>query len=662
MSRGEYRPEIDGLRAVAVLLVLLYHAGFGFSGGFVGVDVFFVISGFLITGLILREQTLGTFSLSAFWIRRIRRILPASTCMVAATLGVGACLLLPNDFSWLAESAFAQQLLFSNVYFWASGGYFDGPAELKPLLHTWSLAVEEQFYLLFPLLLVIFRRWPRRRLAFLLCGLALVSLMASEYAARRSPTAGFYLLPTRAWELLIGSLLTFIPAPTWLKAWQRNLLGAVGLIAIVASSWFYSSLTPFPGVAALSPCLGAALFIYSSTQAPTLIARIMSLKPIVFIGLISYSLYLWHWPLFAFLKYYFERNVPLDVRAAAMLASIAIAYVSWTLIEKPTRYGTWFQSGRVLVPTAAGSALTLILASVAIVWFDGLPYRFSIPIMGTTNVPSSLFLPGLRKGVVPPNVECIGATKEWRSPVSFVLWGDSHAQSVSDLCGTLAEVRGLRGIRAARPGFVPLLGVAFPDLGESVEEQLKWNEEIVDFVVRESVPHVILVGRWEARLAGGAKEGGLIRDSKTVNPSIADSKRVFREGLTKTVKRLAAAGAKVWLLKQVPVQDGNPVLRLSRAVAGDSTEISLRQGVSRNQYQEQQRNVEDVFTTCQIPGLSFLGPGDNWFDDQGFSRIVSGEHSFYRDADHLTGFGADELFRPLLEPVFDEMALNQRTP
>jgi peptidoglycan/LPS O-acetylase OafA/YrhL len=203
MIEFKYRPDIDGLRAVAVSMVLLFHAGLGFPGGYVGVDVFFVISGFLITGLILKEQKAGTFTLANFWMRRIRRIIPAATVMVATVLIAGFFLLLPTDYVELGQSSIAQQLMLSNVYFWRSTGYFSGFAELKPLLHTWSLAVEEQFYIGYPFLIIILSRFRRRNIALFIALLTAVSFATSQYGVEHYPNATYYLLPTRAWELLI---------------------------------------------------------------------------------------------------------------------------------------------------------------------------------------------------------------------------------------------------------------------------------------------------------------------------------------------------------------------------------------------------------------------------------------------------------------------------
>ena len=304
-----YRADVDGLRAVAVIMVLLFHADIGMLGGYVGVDVFFVISGFLITGLILKQQRSGTFSLLQFWGRRIRRIIPASTLVGVVCLLAGT-LLLPADFSELAKSLTAQQLMVSNIYFWKASDYFGGTAEVMPLLHTWSLAVEEQFYLGYPLVLIVLYRWSTRTAVAVLFAMAAVSLIIAEWGVWHHPTATFYLLPPRACELLLGGLLVYCPEPHRIGQTWRELGSWIGLALVVFAGVGYSTDTSFPGLTAMVPCVGTGLIIYLNTLQPTRLARILSLRPVVFIGMISYSLYLWHWPLFAFTCYWIGIDLP----------------------------------------------------------------------------------------------------------------------------------------------------------------------------------------------------------------------------------------------------------------------------------------------------------------------------------------------------------------
>ena len=287
----EYRADIDGLRAVAILPVVFFHAGFGFAqGGFVGVDVFFVISGYLITSLIHREMLAGKFSLARFYERRVRRLFPALFAMLSVCAAVAAWLLLPQDLRYFGGSLFATTLFSSNIFFWLEAGYFDVAAERKLLLHTWSLAVEEQFYLLFPIFLLLVLRYLPRRLVAVTGAVTVASLLASEWMLRSSDSAAFYLAPFRAWELGLGASLALIAPVARHDNRHAEVFAWLGLAMIAASVAVFSWQTPFPGLHALAPAVGAALVIWSGSGTSTHAGRILSARPLVFTGLISYSL------------------------------------------------------------------------------------------------------------------------------------------------------------------------------------------------------------------------------------------------------------------------------------------------------------------------------------------------------------------------------------
>ncbi|MFM7347934.1 MAG: acyltransferase family protein [Erythrobacter sp.] len=337
----DYRRDIDGLRAVAVFPVVLYHAGVpGFPGGFVGVDVFFVISGYLITAILAREIAEGRFSLAGFYERRARRILPPLAVVLAATLLVGWHLLMPEELLRLGRATFATVLFASNVSAARSLDYFAPAAEFEPLLHTWSLAVEEQFYLIFPLLLMglAWAGWSRRALA-VVAGLSALSLAAAAALIDARPLWVFYLIVFRVWELGAGAMLALTrPAPPHARLLREG-LGLAGLLAILAPVALYSAATPFPGFAALPPVLGATLLIWIGGEGGgSRASRLLALRPLVGIGLVSYSLYLWHWPILAFVRV-FEGWVRISnaTAAGAVAASLAAAWLSWRFMERPFR-------------------------------------------------------------------------------------------------------------------------------------------------------------------------------------------------------------------------------------------------------------------------------------------------------------------------------------
>lgn len=362
-----YRREIDGLRAVAVLPVIFFHAGFDtFSGGFVGVDVFFVISGYLITLIILSEKEAGTFSLVSFYERRARRILPALFFVMATCIPFAWLWLVPKDMKDFSQSLAAVSVFGSNILFWLESGYFDATAELKPLLHTWSLAVEEQYYVLFPLFIVITWRLGRRWTVGLLVVLALISLAAAQWGAYNRPMATFFLLPTRGWELAIGAISAFyfIQKQTIeCSAARCEILSALGILLIVYAVFAYDKTTPFPSLYALAPAIGTVLVILCATPA-TAVGRVLGSKALVGIGLISYSAYLWHQPVFVFAR---QRTIaePSAIQMIILSACVIfLAFVSWRFIEIPFRNRIYFNRRQVFTYAISVSFSFLLLGSL----------------------------------------------------------------------------------------------------------------------------------------------------------------------------------------------------------------------------------------------------------------------------------------------------------
>nr|WP_272867689.1 acyltransferase [Crenothrix polyspora] len=330
---------MDGLRALAVLPVILFHAGFQiFSGGFVGVDVFFVISGYLITTIILTELEQGKFSIINFYERRARRILPALFFVMAISIPFAWILLSPFDLASFSKSLVATPLFFSNFFFWIDGGYFETTAELKPLIHTWSLAVEEQYYIFFPIFLILSWKLGRSCVVKLILIIAILSLLAAQFGASYKPVANFFLLPTRAWELAIGALISFYFSNTDrvdLTLKSRQFLSGFGVGLIILPIFIFNKDTPFPSFYTLIPTVGAA-FILLFCQSDTAIGKILGSKLFVSIGLISYSAYLWHQPIFALSRYYFS-TISLMKMSALVICTLLLAALSWKYIERPFR-------------------------------------------------------------------------------------------------------------------------------------------------------------------------------------------------------------------------------------------------------------------------------------------------------------------------------------
>lgn len=359
----DYRREIDGLRAIAVLPVILFHAGFSiFSGGFIGVDVFFVISGFLITSILIDELERNDFSIARFYERRARRILPALFVVLLACIPFAWMWMLPWETKDFAQSVVATILFSSNILFWRESGYFESAAELKPLLHTWSLAVEEQYYIILPVLLFLLWRCGRHRALCVIVAISSVSLLMSEYGWRQHPEANFFLTPTRAWELLAGSICAFLTVGKVQRA--SNLLSAAGLALIVFSIFYYDSSIPFPSLYTLTPVVGTALVLLYAHR-DTFVARLLSTSPLVGIGLISYSAYLWHQPLFAFARILSLTDPSLALMGGLAIASLLLATLTWKYIEQPFRGRSKFMisSRRSVFSVSAIFSIFLIASS-----------------------------------------------------------------------------------------------------------------------------------------------------------------------------------------------------------------------------------------------------------------------------------------------------------
>ncbi|NBC97078.1 MAG: acyltransferase family protein [Deinococcus-Thermus bacterium] len=444
----DYRRDIDGLRALAVVPVVLYHApGEFLTGGFVGVDVFFVISGYLITRILLRELAVGRFSLLDFYERRARRILPALVAVLVFTTVVSFFVLLPAEFRNFGQSLGATMLFVSNFFFWSESNYFAGAAEFRPLLHTWSLAVEEQFYILHPLLLAGLFYVSKVRAVLLFTGIIVLSFIASLWAVANYPSAAFYLLPFRAWELGVGALLAFHAVPKIGDPRLREIAGIVGLALVAYAVVAFDSTTPFPGAAALLPCLGAALLIHAGSSGGCAASRLLALPPLVAVGLISYSLYLWHWPVFVLQSLYLMREPTAWEGAAAIAFAVAMSVLSWRYVEQPFRRRRIAAGRAPIFVTATTSIVAGLVLGGILHLSGGMPSRLAPEARELAHVgpftgvaADDCFAPpaaAVRAGEL-----CrVGAAGE----PSFLIWGDSHARAM----GTAIDEAGGRSSIAA---------------------------------------------------------------------------------------------------------------------------------------------------------------------------------------------------------------------
>lgn len=646
-----YRPDIDGLRALAVAAVVLFHYRVpGFTGGFVGVDVFFVISGYLITGLILKEMGEGRFSLRQFYERRIRRIFPALFAMLAVATIVAALLLFPTSFAGFGKSLLATAFFASNFEFWREAGYFDVSADQKPLLHLWSIAVEEQFYLVFPALILLIGARSKAWLTLCIATVFVVSLGFSVWSARHANAAGYYLLPSRMWELMLGALLA-VGATTTPEKFKLNEFAAVtGLALIGYSIACYSHSTPFPGAAALIPCAGAALIIAAGER--TVLNRTLSLKPVVFVGLISYSLYLWHWPVYVFARAALFR-APTPFETAALIAlSVTLAIVSWRFIEQPFRSRN-FRWPRPVLFRCAGLAMAATAACAAIlVLAHGLPQRFSPEIRSILAEASDheprirecfgMNADDVRKGRLCP----IGAKVQ---QASFLLWGDSHADALIPAVQSIAKQQGRGGLFAGTDSCPPLLGVKRADTAKCAA----FNDAVVKIATSKSIKDVILEARWAKNAEGssfGQEPPGRVRlyDDISQGRTERETREVFYRGLDRTVAALTRVGKKVILVASVP-EVGYPVpAYLAHAKLADpNATLTTRAAV----YRERQKFVLWAFAQMRQRYSAEVVYPDRVLCAAGACEVALNGRPLYRDAHHLSVFGAKQL-TPLLAEVF----------
>ena len=608
----QYRKEIDGLRAIAVIPVLFFHAGFEwFAGGFVGVDVFFVISGYLITGILLKEMQEGTFSILNFYERRARRILPALFLVMAVCVVLAWQLLYPADMQSFAQSVLAVCLFVSNFLFWYQSGYFDTASDLKPLLHTWSLAVEEQYYVLFPLVLLLVWKVRKQWLVPILALIALASLCLGQWQSLHQPSSGFFLLPARAWELLVGALAAVYVSRHsggQRKAWHEA-MAIIGLCAIAWACLMYSKVTPFPGVYALVPTLGAALIIVFA-DGERGVGRWIASKYMVAIGLISYSTYLWHQPIFAFARHIAGGDPGHLVFCVLIALSLLLAWLTWKWIEAPFRDRKKFSRQQIF-------ALALLMSAVFIGFGyaghkqKGFDSRFERVLHGDVGHQEFLeYIDQHFHDCEPPKV--LQSALSWGGFVrckqsalgtpEVVLLGDSHAEH---LFIGLAESLPKRNVAFYIQAAKPYLEVK--DFAAAFEELLG-----------NSKPQTVLLSMYYMER--------LKHESSSLQAA-----------WTQTITALQQAGKQVVVLGDVPKFPQDPEICMYSKVRGDwmsACDISVEE--LQHQYSFYDSTLRALSTTLHVPYVQVDAPLCGSY----FCRLSQGEQMLYRDKNHLNIAGS----------------------
>ncbi len=660
-----YRSDIDGLRAIAVIAVVLFHAHLPLSGGFVGVDVFFVISGFLITGIILREVKEGRFSLKDFWLRRIRRILPAATVVTLVTLAVGSFIVPQESLKTLGETAIAQALMLSNVAFWKmSAGYFSENSELNALLHTWSLSVEEQFYIFFPLVLVFLLRKTKRAFSVLLF-IAIGSLCVSAYLLDKDPSASFYLLPSRAWEMLMGALAALMAQRLRPNKLLREGMAWVGLAAIILPMFLYDKNTVFPGLFALPPVLGTVLLLLCYNEKQTFVSKALSWEPLVWVGLASYSIYLWHWPILVFIKHMQIEITGLGIAIALVLTAF-FSYISWRFVEQPFRRAKFlkvpfkaFTFGALTSLTVATLGIVMAFTKVFPMFMDNERTSLERDITWTGKE----YRDKSGDGIVLGNLDGVSEGDD------YILWGDSHAMVLAEVVDNLSKELNMKGVAYLSSGMPPVTNLWKPLQGRAKQkETVELNESRCQSIVDSGCKNVVLAARWQGMVDGllstemsaKPKEFPMVVDNEHDYPSQEVSSRALLRQLDEMVKTLANHNINVWFVLQVPSSSRSNVARdfyaLKRFPFVNRKEF--RFDTVEREYRSDRKSILKLVEEIESENFFVIDPVEHFYGVEN-RLLLYGESAYFRDEDHLSRSGAEFYMEPVLRGLLERFSSNK---
>lgn len=660
-----YQPHIDGLRAIAVLAVVVFHAFPELlPGGFVGVDVFFVISGFLITSIIRTEIEAGRFTLTGFYERRARRLLPASLTVYAAAFAAAAALMPPDAFRMFGRSLTAVALFYSNFWFADKTGYFDAPVHEQPLIHTWSLSIEEQFYLLWaPVLLLLLLRMGTRRL-LVLAVIAVVALVGvSEWLARTVPEQAYFVTQARIWELLVGAILALSPTAIRLGPAAREAVAMTGLAAILASAVLLTSGATFPGLAALPACLGTLAVIAACRDGGTRTAALLSVSPLVGIGLVSYSLYLWHWPVLSFATLYLERMPDTVERLALVATAFVLAGLSWRFIEQPFRKShaasqaprhAGVRTSRPALAWGLAGVAAVALAGVAVNLGKGWPWRLD-------DTASRIYAQMLSKNPYRPSCygteqafahdrKCnFGAPRADGQSFDAAIFGDSNADHFVPALESIMRSRGLSARQVTHSACGPLIGVNIARRSALKRaECLRYQQTVLEFIARNpGLRLVVLSGNWtnytDALVTNAANPAVAPVSSTGQHPTSRQSGGTtsLRSHLETLIAYFETRGIHVHLISQIPHQDVpvRCVIREVRAGRDGSTCGGPSAGET-----DRLTQVDRLFETlaAQHANVTATIPSRHLCRN-GTCRVAEAATLLYHDSGHLNAYGAARL-------------------
>jgi len=563
MIKTNYRADIDGLRAFAIIPVLLFHAGFSlFPGGYIGVDIFFVISGFLISSILIKEINKNTFSFSNFYKRRIRRLAPPLFVMYICVIIAFSSIYPTFLFDDLIYSITTSMLFVSNIFFWKQGGYFANELELQPLLHTWSLSVEEQFYVFFPFFLLLMSKFinsTAKKIALLILVILTSLLLAIYMAPPRGSFASFYLLPTRIYELGLGALVAMVlTASPKMKIREFKYLKELGLLLTIIPIFLYDDRTPFPSYYALLPVIGSC-FVIISAKEQGIAYRILTFKPIIYIGLISYSLYLWHWPVIVFNNWVLA-DINEGLRAIiSIILSLTLGSLSFHFVEAPFRKGHRFNDSALLKLFTIGSGSIFALCAGLLIIGNGslvdpekkreTAYNIAIEKEPTRKECTDKIRNSNKFSV------CTLASTKVTPVKKIFIWGDSHASALMPAFSHVSEDNLVNF--AVTTGCPPLIGVKRTDLYQSCPQV---NRMVLKHILESDYDLIVLSAAFNNYLNRGLL--GLI--DSTYQRDVLQTKAAFITGLTKTLENFEVNSIDFIIIAQPPHFEENVPLSYLR--------------------------------------------------------------------------------------------------
>ena len=678
MKSKDYKPQIDGLRALAVLPVIFFHAGFDlFKGGFIGVDIFFVISGYLITNLILKDLSEKKFSIFDFYIRRSRRILPALFVVTFFSTIVAIFLMTSEELKFFSKQSISVVLFLSNFFFWKNTGYFDPNSDLQPLLHTWSLGVEEQYYIFFPIFLILIWNFFRKKLIISLITIILISLAISQFGGNfkiqnftnnypffklpfeffwQAGSGNFYLPFGRIWELLLGSLASIVTFKKNYKIKKTDdLYSFIGVCLIIFSIIFFSKDLQYPSFLTILPVMGTLLIILYTNKS-TLIYRVLSLKPLVFLGLISFSLYLWHQPLLAFNRIYFGINLPFSHTLLILLITFFVSILSWKFIETPFRKKKQINNKQVIV--------CLLTSAFIILLFSFLIFSSQIKSF-QRNLPKEIlqsFKKTNPKNCFDINYAHIIGNKwycelgDLTKDISFVVIGDSHALTLKPPFDFAGKQNNKKGILVGFSGCPGLLGVNSIRSDANIRNCRLLNEKLFKFVKKKRIEKIFLVSRWTYYTVGNQSKTNfnLVSKNDKLFSNINESKKSIVYGIKKTIEKYKKIGSNVVFVNQVPEQIYDPKHVYRKSFDKINNKIDHKK-LNNFSLDLETHIRHQKFMTDNLKAIQKLYPNLKKID---FDRIFCNKvkcfygtdnSSYYADKNHLSITGAMKTKNKIME-------------